>query len=390
MLTICEYLLDAMPNCTILLVSGSSMLHSFRLPRRLDYIKLPCLAYAAGDGYTGTSIGVSLRETVRLRAALMRNAVAYFQPEVFLVDTQPYGVKHELRPALTHQQQVHPTSKRVLVLGDILDSPETTRAVWRERRYHDAIETLYDQVWVLGSAAIFDVAKEYRFPAVVADKLRYCGYIRPIRPAHQHAASPREAKHILVSAGGDADGYRLLEAYLTGLHGFPLCAQARSLVVCDAEMPPSQRKHLSMLVTRYPHVQLHTFTDDMLAPMSQADVVVSTADYNTICELLSLHKQAVVVPRTQPLAEQWIRASRMAHLGLFHVLHPDHLTPSRLLAMVHNALLLPPAPVASWYPVDLGALPRIARALEFLLAPQSNRTFHFAPQSQGAPIATMC
>jgi len=43
MLCICEYLLEALPTLSILLVSGSPMVHSFRIPRRLDYIKLPCL-----------------------------------------------------------------------------------------------------------------------------------------------------------------------------------------------------------------------------------------------------------------------------------------------------------------------------------------------------------
>jgi predicted glycosyltransferase len=40
-------------------------------------------------------------------------------------------------------------------------------------------------------------------------------------------------------------------------------------------------------------------------------------------EILSLRKRAVVVPRTQPVEEQWIRAQRMAELGLFAAIHPD-------------------------------------------------------------------
>ena len=38
MLEICQYLLKAIPNLSILLVSGSPMLQSFRLPPGLDYI----------------------------------------------------------------------------------------------------------------------------------------------------------------------------------------------------------------------------------------------------------------------------------------------------------------------------------------------------------------
>ena len=43
MLSICKYLIKYISNLSILLVSGSPMLQSFRLPQGLDYIKLPCL-----------------------------------------------------------------------------------------------------------------------------------------------------------------------------------------------------------------------------------------------------------------------------------------------------------------------------------------------------------
>ncbi|MEL7224866.1 MAG: glycosyltransferase, partial [Cyanobacteria bacterium J06576_12] len=38
MLAICEHLLTRWPNLSILLVSGSPMIHEFRLPVGLDYI----------------------------------------------------------------------------------------------------------------------------------------------------------------------------------------------------------------------------------------------------------------------------------------------------------------------------------------------------------------
>ena len=386
MLAICEHLLETIPNLTILLISGSPMIHSFRLPKRLDYIKLPCLTRTEREGYAVKSIGASLPETVTLRADLIRHAVAHFQPEVFLVDKKPYGVEDELRPALTYQQQAHPTSKRVLVLRDILDSPEATCEVWTKRGYHDAILSLYDEVWVVGSAEIFDLAKEYRFPAAVADKLRYCGYIRRSPPADQQESVTREEKHILVTSGGGADGYRLLEAYLMGSSNLPAQTPTRSLVICGPEMPAAQRDQLALMAARFPHVQLCEFTDNMLARMSQADVVVSMAGYNTICELLSLQKKAVIVPRARPVEEQWIRASRMAHSGLFQVLHPDQLTPSRLMDKVTAALSINSAPFESWYPIDLDALPRIAQYLEPLLSRRSDRVFN-ATQRQEASIA---
>lgn len=42
--------------------------------------------------------------------------------------------------------------------------------------------------------------------------------------------------------------------------------------------------------------------------------------YNTFCEVLSFDQRAVIVPRTVPRLEQWIRASRAEELGLVRML----------------------------------------------------------------------
>ena len=41
---------------------------------------------------------------------------------------------------------------------------------------------------------------------------------------------------------------------------------------------------------------------------AESDVVVSQAGYNTICELLSFSRRAILVPRSEPVREQLIRA----------------------------------------------------------------------------------
>jgi predicted glycosyltransferase len=69
-----------------------------------------------------------------------------------------------------------------------------------------------------------------------------------------------------------------------------------------------------------------------------ADLVVCMGGYNTVCEVLTLGKRAIVVPRVRPVQEQWIRAQRMAKRGLLRALHPDSLTPQALGALVRDEL----------------------------------------------------
>ena len=42
--------------------------------------------------------------------------------------------------------------------------------------------------------------------------------------------------------------------------------------------------------------------------------------YNTVCEVLSFQKQALIVPRVRPRSEQWIRAERLRDLQLIDVI----------------------------------------------------------------------
>jgi predicted glycosyltransferase len=86
------------------------------------------------------------------------------------------------------------------------------------------------------------------------------------------------------------------------------------------------------------HVQVVEFTRDLASYMLAADLVVSMAGYNTIVEILSMNKRAVVVPRVKPVQEQWIRASRLDGLGLLKCLDPSELTPERLMKAVSDQL----------------------------------------------------
>ena len=54
-----------------------------------------------------------------------------------------------------------------------------------------------------------------------------------------------------------------------------------------------------------------------------AKAVVAMGGYNTFCEILSFDKRALIVPRTQPRMEQFIRAKRAEELGLSSMLTDD-------------------------------------------------------------------
>ena len=395
MLAICEYLLDCCPHLSVLLVSGSPMIHAFRLPKGLDYIKLPCLNRDVSGQLSAKYLGTSFEETVALRSHLIQLSAIHFKPDLLLVDKKPTGLGGELGATLDYLQGNLPNSKCVLLLRDILDAPEKTVDEWVRWRYYQTIQTYYDQILVVGMQAVFDVVQEYRLPAAIAHKVRYCGYIHK-RAAGQEVEQAEDGNYatppiqpdlkstdrlVLVTPGGGEDGYSLVNTYLAGLKSLaehPSDLSFHSLILCGPEMPLAQQSQLQQLAAECSGVTFRSFTNHLLSYLAAADVVVAMSGYNTVTEILALRKQAVVVPRTQPSQEQLIRATRFAQRGWVTMLHPDKLKGRSLLRAVVTKLANPSCSPSG---IDFNGLPQICRYLSELLSPpvSSSKRFRDSP-----------
>ena len=344
MLEVARHLVQSSPYLSVLIITGSPMLHAFQIPPRIDYVKLPCLWRGVDGQYSARFLDLSLSATVRLRANIIGSTIADFAPDLILVDKKPFGVEDELASALATLQTTMRRPKLVLLLRDILDSPEATTEVWHKKGYFDVIDAYYDQVLVVGTPEIFDLRREYAFPLFAAAKVRFCGYIAR-QPGRQSRAAVRSgfalAEHeplLLVTTGGGEDGHSLISACLQGLLALPAADRPRTHIVCGPELGATQRQAITEAARALPQVSLQDFSDDMMSLIDAADVVLSMGGYNTVCELLTLRKRAVVVPRVKPVQEQYIRAQRMSERGLLRMLHPDDMSPATLLQAVHAEL----------------------------------------------------
>lgn len=367
MVAICDYLLKAIPSISILVVSGSPALHQLRLPPGLDYIKLPCLGRDEQGNMGVRFLRTELQDTLTLRGELIRTAAANFQPDVLLVDKKPNGLWGELQLALDYLAQRLPQTRLVLLLRDILDHPDATIAQWQTENYYSLTEARYDQVWIVGTPDIFDAPRAYQFPPELAAKTRFMGYIRrgmglrhPTEVRRSFNLTPN-AKFVLVTPGGGGDGYRLVDTYLKAIDALNVGTPIVSLIVGGPEMATHQKQDLLHRIHQGPDLHWLEFTDDLASYMTATDVVVSMGGYNTVGEILTLQRRALIVPRVHPVEEQWIRAQRMAELGLFTAIHPDQLTQSLFAQALRQELQTPAA--TSTYALDLNALPRITETL---------------------------
>ena len=370
MLAICSHLHASIPDLSILIVSGSPMLQSFRVAQGIDYIKLPCLKRTEGGELGVRFLDLDVAEIVRLRRELILSTAVSFRPDIVLVDKKPDGLAGELEPSLRYIRCNLPQTRILLVLRDILDSSRATVDAWMQHGYYSTLQWYYDDVLVLGDRQIYDVCKEYQFPESLRQKVHFCGYVSRQLPNRSRSEIRKELgvaddeSLVLVTAGGGQDGYDLLSTSVAATCSLAKRLRVKTLLVSGPELGKEQTKAIHKAARSRAGLQVMEFTDDLMSYMNAADTVVSMAGYNTICELLTLGKRSILVPRVKPVEEQKIRAERMANFGVFKTILPNALTPDVLENAVAEQLQAARnnAPLSTY--IDLGALPYITTMLK--------------------------
>ena len=109
-----------------------------------------------------------------------------------------------------------------------------------------------------------------------------------------------------------------------------------SFVVTGPFMPEDAQRRLRAVAPE--SVTVTPFLPGLDDVIAVADVVVSMAGYNTVCELLGSGTPAVLVPRVGHREEQRMRAARLANLGLVEHVPPAAIEPRGLAAAVRRAL----------------------------------------------------
>ena len=334
-------------GASALTVSDSPLGMFFSSAAGHDYCKLPSVRKVGPGDWRPVSLSSSFADVLDVRRAMLRTTVQAFRPDVLLVDHMPHGAMGELLPTLDVLRD-EPT---VVVLGlrDILDAPAIVRERWRLEGAFEALERYYDRVLVYGSADVFDVAKEYAWPAAAASKIQYCGYVcAPPPPAvpesvrSLHLDPTQGGRLVVAMAGGGADAYPLFDALLSAVPEMQETGPCHLVLVTGPFLPADKRRELAARADDLPVDVLITVSDPVSYAAS-ADLVVAMAGYNTTAEILSVGTPALLVPRSGPSAEQQMRARLFAERGWVDWLLPHELAAGNLARAITTALDKPRA-----------------------------------------------
>jgi predicted glycosyltransferase len=168
----------------------------------------------------------------------------------------------------------------------------------------------------------------------VRRKIVYTGYLRAA-PPNATIAPPNppfgEKPYLLVTAGGGGDGEGLFDWVLNAYEADRTLPYP-ALIVTGPFMQTEVQDRLLERAAALPDVAAITFETHLEHLMSRAAGVVAMGGYNTFCEILSFDKPSLLIPRTQPRLEQFIRASRAQELGLAALLPDDGIRHGRAMA----------------------------------------------------------
>ncbi|MFT4165418.1 MAG: glycosyltransferase [Microlunatus sp.] len=363
-------LINAWPQADALMLTGNPEATSLWLPPRTDVVTLPTVAKDGAGRYRSRTLNASLDNVVAIRSAVIEAATTTFAPDLLIVDKVPLGVADELVPTLRRLRADHDT-KIVLGLREILDDPVTAVAQWAAGSATEAIDEFYDEVWIYGDRHVYDPVLEYGLPATVADKAVFTGYLgadRFLDPATSTNVGSYAAKrpYVLCTVGGGQDGAALARTFART----PLPGGHDGMVVCGPFMTAADRAAVRAAAATNPAMTVRDFVPDLHRLIAGAAAVVSMAGYNSVCEILSSSRPALLVPRTSPRLEQLIRAQRLTELGATDLMPLDRLAITDLAHWIDQAVGR--GPVAERARLDLDGLGRLP-AVAALLLPDLRR-----------------
>jgi predicted glycosyltransferase len=378
--TIANAIVQADSSISVLIISGSPVIGSYEFRSGIDFVRIPGMVKLITGDYDAANLRVGVEHTLEIRTRIIRDTADIYRPDLFIVDKEPLGLRGEVVPTLELLKERG--TPLVYGLRDVIDDPSQLAAEWQRKNVMPALRDLYDEIWAYGLPQINKPLAGLDLPPSVRHKTVYTGYLRRDLPLH--ADVPHEVEEvggpfILVTPGGGGDGEELVDWVLSAYEADPNIPYG-AVIVFGPFMAAPAREAFKERAAKSNNVRTLTFTSNLGILMHRAAGVVAMGGYNTFCEILSFDKKAIVVPRTRPRLEQFIRARAARNLGLIEMLDGDRGRDPRIMATALRQLPQQGLPSEVIVPGLLDGLGNVWRLV----------SKHLARRHRGlAPVETM-
>ncbi|MCO5062849.1 MAG: glycosyl transferase [Rhizobiaceae bacterium] len=321
------------------LVTGGTTVAGFPAPD-ICHIALPPVI--AAEGFSGLALpnGLPVDETylVQRRSQLL-GIFENLHPDIVITEAFPFGrrqMRFELLPLL---DAIAARADRPLLATSIRDIVQERVKPGRNEETVSLVKNHFDLVLVHGDERFARLDDSFPLASAIADRIVYTGLVAAPKPA-----PPAERFDILVSAGGGAAGRALVEATVAASRKADMGRKWALLTGPNLPEDDFQAARRSAP----PHLSIIRFRQDFPSLLTGAELSISQAGYNTVCDLLHAGCRALLVPfAAGGETEQTTRALKLEALGLASVVPEDRLDADTLMASMQRVLArpLPPAHV---------------------------------------------
>jgi predicted glycosyltransferase len=370
---IANAIVNERPGTSVVIISGSPVIGNFEFGSGVDYIRIPGVTKLPDGDYRSHNLNVDLDEAVGLRQALILQAAMAFRPDVFIVDKEPTGFRGEIMPALEYLRGTG--CRLVLGIRDVMDEPALLVPEWERKGAKEALVRYYHEIWVYGLKDVYQPLQALGIPADVEKRITYTGYLRrDVPPTPSLTKYPKITKQpfILVTTGGGGDGDDLID-WVISAYEADSTLEMPALILFGPFIDRDKRRSFVERIAKQPKLDVMSFDNKIEWLMKKAEAIVAMGGYNTFCEALSFDKRTLIVPRTRPRLEQYIRAVEAERLGLVRMLsdYKEPRTPERMAAALRT-LATQPRPSEVVIPGLLDGLDRVQERLKALMEPETS------------------
>jgi predicted glycosyltransferase len=275
----------------------------------------------------GTTLGPD-RERRRMEQLLA--VLGETKPDIVITEAFPFGrrqMRFELLPFLDAIKAMRP---KPLLFASIRDILQVNKKPGRDEETVALVKEHFHRVLVHGDKNLTRIEGTFPLAGEIADKVLYTGLVAPAAPV----PSP-EKYRVVVSAGGGAVGQKLLNAAVA----------ARQLIAspgrwCVITGPNLDTASFDSLVSKGDgEMDDFRFRSDFRQLLGSAELSISQAGYNTVCDVLRAGCGSLLVPfAAGGETEQTARAVKLQELGLAEFIEEAAITPDMVASGIGKAL----------------------------------------------------
>lgn len=176
------------------------------------------------------------------------------------------------------------------------------------------IKKLIDHILVIGDRKIFDLPGECETIRGLEDKLNYLGFLCP--DSKDIKKERYGADTVFVQIGGGGGGYKLLSNIIMASQIVSTIRQGMKFdIITGKYISTDEMQNLNKLCNRSGDISLSPYTNRVLEKMKGASLFLGSGRYSTLCEIIEIGCDSIVIPRQFDRGEQILHSEGLHRLG---------------------------------------------------------------------------